>query len=210
MNIGLDRLRKIAITVLVVIVTGAMLDSFIESFHGLYLWATGHRVHGYFAYTWPLMIDSFLLSGEIILLTSAIGSGTKKTRSLGWFMTLGGLAASVMANGGQVGAHAALTDHATGAVPPLAAFASMVAAISLIKQTVTAAEPTLEAVCMHTVGGSSEADIKNAYLHGRDCLGKTVDAQRLADAYRTPLPVVQTIVNKIKQQEVIRRATAGV
>lgn len=139
MNKGLGRLRAVAVWVLGSIVTMAMVVSFVESYHGLYLWASRHKVTGVFAYSWPIMVDAFLLSGEIVLLTSAIGGWPKRTRTLGWFMSLGGLTASVLANAGQVGSQAAITDHITGAVPPLAAFASMVAALSLIKQTVATA-----------------------------------------------------------------------
>lgn len=144
MNKGLTRLRTIAVWVLGSIVSLAMVVSFVESYHGLYLWAVRHKVVGIFAFSWPVMVDAFLLSGEIVLLTAAIGAWSKRTRLLGWSMSLGGLTASVLANAGQVGAHASVTDHITGAVPPLAAFASMVAALSLIKQTVASAPVDVE------------------------------------------------------------------
>lgn len=136
---GLSRLRIAAVWTLGGLVNLAMVVSFTESYHGLYLWATGHKVTGLFGYAWPLMVDAFLLSGEIVLLTSAIGAWPRKTRLLGWTMSLGGLTASVLANAGQVGAHASISDHVTAAVPPVAAMASMVAAISIIKQTVSVA-----------------------------------------------------------------------
>lgn len=144
MTKGLGRLRTVAVWVLGSIVNMAMVVSFTESYRGLYLWATGHKVDGIFAYSWPIMIDAFSLAGEIVLLTSAIGAWPKKTRLLGWTMSLGGLAASIIANSGHVGAHATTADHVTAAVPPVAAMASMVAAISIIKQMVQTAEAVTE------------------------------------------------------------------
>jgi hypothetical protein len=62
--------RSAALAAISIIVLAASLVSFAESYRGLFEWASGHGLHGFWAYAWPLQIDSFLAVGELGLIVA--------------------------------------------------------------------------------------------------------------------------------------------
>jgi hypothetical protein len=57
--------RSGALAAIAVLVAGALLVSFAESYRGLYLWA--HGLGGLWAVAWPLQVDTFIAVGELAL-----------------------------------------------------------------------------------------------------------------------------------------------
>ena len=136
------RIEKAALWALGLIVVAAEAAAFAESYTGLKSWATGHRVdEGWTAYAWPLQVDAYILAGEILLLVAAIRQWPLRVRVTGWAISGSGLAVSVAANAGHVGHDASWTDHATAAVPPIAAMAGLVAALITIKHLTALSTP---------------------------------------------------------------------
>jgi hypothetical protein len=54
--------------------------------------------------------------------------------------------------------------------------------------------------CPHVAEGGVEAAIKQAFLHGRDCLGQEPSIRGLADSFQFPRPQVAAIVNPLKPE----------
>jgi hypothetical protein len=137
MTPALARIKTGALWLLGAIVLAADVTAFAESYNGLREWALDHRLHGGWATAWPLQVDAFILAGEILMLLAAIYGWTHRARMLGWVMAGGGLTASIVWNAGHVGPAASDADHITAAVPPIAAMAGLVVALSVVKHIVT-------------------------------------------------------------------------
>jgi hypothetical protein len=129
-----------ALWALGLIVLAASVTAFAESYNGLRKWAEQHRVTGVWADIWPLQVDAFIAAGELTLLLSALYRWPFRVRTLAWTVSLTGLAVSVACNAGHVGHRASVADHLTAALPPVAAIAGLVIALSVIKQ-VTLMDP---------------------------------------------------------------------
>ena len=113
---GITRLRKAAIIAIGVLVAAASLVSFAESYRGLYLWASHHRLHGAWAVAWPLQVDVFIAVGELALFVALADRWAVRSRLLAWAVTVGGLAASVAGNVGHIaGTDVASRAHRGGA-----------------------------------------------------------------------------------------------
>jgi hypothetical protein len=123
-----------ALWVLGMIVMAASVTAFAESYNGLRKWAEQHRVTGIWADIWPLQVDAFIAAGELTLLLSALYLWPMRVRVLAWTVSLTGLAVSIICNAGHVGHKASIADHLTAALPPVAAIAGLVIALSVIKQ----------------------------------------------------------------------------
>jgi hypothetical protein len=123
-----------ALWALGLIVLAASVTAFAESYNGLRKWAEQHRVTGVWADIWPLQVDAFIAAGELTLLLSALYTWPFRVRTLAWTVSLTGLAVSVACNAGHVGHRASIADHLTAALPPVAAIAGLVIALSVIKQ----------------------------------------------------------------------------
>jgi hypothetical protein len=139
-----------ALWALGLIVLAASVTAFAESYNGLRKWAEQHRVTGIWADIWPLQVDAFIAAGELTLLLSALYMWPFRVRILAWTVSLTGLAVSVVCNAGHVGHRASVADHLTAALPPVAAIAGLVIALSVIKQ-VTQMNPHNERLLARTV-----------------------------------------------------------
>jgi hypothetical protein len=123
-----------ALWALSLIVMAASATAFAESYNGLCKWAEQHRVTGMWADIWPLQVDAFIAAGELTLLLSALYLWPMRVRILAWTVSLVGLAVSIICNAGHVGTLASISDHLTAALPPVAAIAGLVIALSVMKQ----------------------------------------------------------------------------
>lgn len=61
--------------------------SFAESYRGLYLWASGHGLHGTWAAGWPLQLDAFIAVGELALLVGLADRWRRRDRISAWAVT---------------------------------------------------------------------------------------------------------------------------
>ena len=129
--------RMAALVAISVLVAGASLVSFAESYRGLYLWAHEHGLHGVWAAAWPLQVDIFIAVGELALFVALADGWSKRSRIGAWLVTLGGLAVSVAGNVGHVATHT-LAVRATAAVPPLAAASALAVGLGVLKRVVAA------------------------------------------------------------------------
>ena len=125
--------RRAALVTIAVLVAGASLVSFAESYHALYLWAARHGAGGNWALIWPAMVDVFIAVGELSLFVAMIDRWQSRDRALAWVVTLAGLAVSVAGNVGHVASGAA-ADRVTAAVPPLAATAALAVGLGVLKR----------------------------------------------------------------------------
>ncbi len=132
--------RRAALVAITVLVAGASLVSFAESYHALYLWAARHGAGGDWALIWPAMVDVFIAVGELSLFVAMIDRWEPRNRALAWGVTLAGLAVSVAGNIGHV-ASPALSSRATAAVPPLAATAALAVGLGVLKRVARQAAP---------------------------------------------------------------------
>ncbi|MBO2454414.1 DUF2637 domain-containing protein [Actinomadura barringtoniae] len=123
-----------ALWALSLIVMAASATAFAESYNGLRKWAEQHRVTGMWADIWPLQVDAFIAAGELTLLLSALYLWPMRVRVLAWTVSLVGLSVSIICNAGHVGTLASISDHLTAALPPVAAIAGLVIALSVMKQ----------------------------------------------------------------------------
>ena len=130
-----------ALVAISVLVAGASLVSFAESYRGLYLWAHQHGLHGVWAAAWPLQVDIFIAVGELALFVALADGWSKRSRIGAWLVTLGGLAVSVAGNVGHVATHT-LAVRATAAVPPLAAASALAVGLGVLKRVVAAHHQT--------------------------------------------------------------------
>ncbi|MQY09876.1 DUF2637 domain-containing protein [Actinomadura macrotermitis] len=143
MTPALARIRLGALWGLGLIVAVADSVAFAESYAGLRAWSLDHGLRGFWANAWPLQVDTFILAGEIVLLVAAICHYGPRLRALGWALSGVGVSASIYWNAGHVGPGATVADHVTAAVPPIAAMAGLVAALSIIKHMVTSPAPVM-------------------------------------------------------------------
>jgi hypothetical protein len=120
----------VAITVLDLLATAV---SFGESWDALYRWATGHGLSGFWAFVFPLQIDTFIAMGELALFIAILDHWNPQTRIWAWVSTFGGLAVSMVGNVGHVHGHPG-SWQATAAVPPLAAMAGMFIGFQVLKR----------------------------------------------------------------------------
>lgn len=129
--------RRLALASITLLVSGASLVSFGESYRGLYLWAHQHGLSGAWAALWPVQVDVFIAVGELALFVALADRWAPRSRTAAWLVTLAGLAVSVAGNVGHVTGHA-LTVRATAAVPPLAAASALAVGLGVLKRVVEA------------------------------------------------------------------------
>lgn len=129
--------RRVALVAIAMLVCSASLVSFAESYRGLFEWAAGHGAPGVWAYTWPIMVDTFIAVGELSLFVALADRWSVRSRLAAWTVTVLGLGVSIAGNIGHVASHD-LASRATGAIPPIAAAASLTVALSTLKRVVGA------------------------------------------------------------------------
>jgi uncharacterized protein DUF2637 len=127
--------RRAALAAIAVLVAGASLVSFAESYRGLYLWAHAHGLAGIWSVIWPLQVDVFIAVGELALFVALADQWPSRSRTAAWAVTLGGLAVSVAGNVGHIAGHS-LADRATAAIPPLAAASALAVGLGVLKRVV--------------------------------------------------------------------------
>lgn len=109
--------------------------SLTESYRALYVWATNHQVFGAYGYIWPILIDSFIIIGELALFVGMTDRWSVRARVFPWAVTLTGLAVSITGNVG----HVHTTDiwtRLTAAVAPVVAWASLTVGLGVLKRVI--------------------------------------------------------------------------
>lgn len=134
----MDRWVAGAQRLVAVVIVAATTVALAQSYRGLVDWALAHQVPPPWAQAWPLMVDSFLIVGELRLFIAAARGASWWVRVWTWTVTLGGLAISVGGNVGHLG-HADAASRATAAVPPLAAAVALGIGLGLVKASAAAA-----------------------------------------------------------------------
>ncbi|MEU8304405.1 DUF2637 domain-containing protein [Actinomadura sp. NPDC048955] len=115
-----------AIAFMAAAVLTATAGGFAQSYAGLYHWALEHGLRGWKAESFPLLVDLFIIVGELGLFLLAIDAFVIKRRALmSWLdfclpltIALAGWTASLIFNVGHVG-HKTFSFQATAAVPPI-------------------------------------------------------------------------------------------
>jgi Protein of unknown function (DUF2637) len=127
--------RTLALWAAAVVVAAATSVALAESYRALYLWADGHGVHGGWAAAWPLMVDSFVVAGELAVFLGTVDEWEWRPRAYAWLVIVGGLMISVAGNIGHQPS-ATRADRLTFALPPLAAFIGLTIGVGILKRTV--------------------------------------------------------------------------
>jgi Protein of unknown function (DUF2637) len=118
--------RGVAVTVMAVAVVTATAGGFAQSYSGLYNWALEHGLTGWKAESFPLLVDLFVIVGELGLFLLAIDAFVLHRRHLlSWvdfclplFIATAGWTASLIFNVGHV-VNRQFSYQATAAVPPI-------------------------------------------------------------------------------------------
>jgi hypothetical protein len=138
---ALKATRNIVRTVTVVTMGTAVIvataDGFAQSYAGLYNWGIDHRLTGWKADSFPLLIDLFVLVGELGLFLLAIDGHKVRKSWLSWVdllipasVAVAGWGVSLWFNIGHVrsidGVPVSFDDKVTAGVPPVAAMIGLV------------------------------------------------------------------------------------
>ncbi|TDB86616.1 DUF2637 domain-containing protein, partial [Actinomadura sp. 7K534] len=115
-----------AIAFMATAVVTATAGGFAQSYAGLYHWALEHGLRGWKAESFPLLVDLFIIVGELGLFLLAIDAFVLHRRALmSWLdfclplsIALAGWTASLIFNVGHVG-QKSFSYQATAAVPPI-------------------------------------------------------------------------------------------
>ncbi|GEM_PF-2326444 len=118
--------RWAAVAVMAAAVLTATASGFAQSYAGLYHWALDHGLSGWKAQSFPLLVDLFIIVGELGLFLLAIDAYVIHRRNmLSWLdfclpltIAMAGWTASLIFNVGHVGT-AKFSYQATAAVPPI-------------------------------------------------------------------------------------------
>jgi hypothetical protein len=119
------------------IACGATIAALALSYRNQFNFATQHANYPvWLAWVFPLMIDSFVVSGEIRLFSATARREPLRIRLWAWFLTLSGLAVSVVFGVAHVDWSALGTagPKLAAAVAPLAAAASLGTGLGLVKR----------------------------------------------------------------------------
>jgi hypothetical protein len=174
--------RLAALIAVTVLVSGASLVSFAESYRGLYLWAAHHGLSGLWAALWPVQVDVFIAVGELSLFVALADRWAPRSRTAAWLVTVAGLAVSVAGNVGHV-AGRSLTVHATAAIPPLAAASALAVGLGVLKRVV---ETHHRAAASGTVSSPVPTGNENAAemaLRATLAAGNPYSSNQLADKF---------------------------
>ena len=125
--------RVITVIILGVAVSIATADGFAQSYSGLYRWALEHQLSGWKAQSFPLLVDLFVLCGELGLFLLALdGHKLTKRPSLSWVdlfiptaVASAGWGVSLWFNVGHV-QNASFDDKVTAGVPPVTAMIGLI------------------------------------------------------------------------------------
>jgi hypothetical protein len=127
-----NAVRVATVIIMIAIVAIATADGFAQSYSGLYEWALLHKLSGWKADSFPLLVDLFILVGELGLFLLALdGYRLRKRSVLAWTDLL--FPAAVAAAGWGVSLwfnvnhipNATTEDKVTAGVPPVAAMVGL-------------------------------------------------------------------------------------
>jgi Protein of unknown function (DUF2637) len=104
------------------------------SYRGLYDFATQHGGYPRWAAAiFPLIIDSFVVLGELRLFSATLRKESVRIKLWAWTLTLGGLIVSMAGNVAHVGLAATWDMKLAAAAAPLAAAASLTTGLGILK-----------------------------------------------------------------------------
>lgn len=123
--------HRVTIGLMAVAVVAVTIDGFAQSYAGLYGWAIEHGLTGWKAMSFPLLVDAFILIGELGLFALALeGHRVTKDKRLSWVdlavpvgIAVVGWSVSLAFNVGHVDHE--LSDQLTAAVPPVASMVGL-------------------------------------------------------------------------------------
>lgn len=142
----------ITLGLMAVVVLGATVDGFAQSWAALYGWAIEHGLHGWKAMAFPGLIDAFILVGELGLFALALeGHRVVKGSKLSWLdlalpggVAAAGWAVSLGFNIGHVDQE--FTDQLTAGVPPIASMLGLLILLRTLHRLVTRPPVAVEQV----------------------------------------------------------------
>ncbi len=142
----------ITLGLMAVVVLGATIDGFAQSWAALYGWAIEHGLHGWKAMAFPGLIDAFILVGELGLFALALeGHRVTKASKLSWVdlalpggVATAGWAVSLGFNIGHVDQE--FTDQLTAGVPPIASMLGLLILLRTLHRLVTRPPVAVEQV----------------------------------------------------------------
>lgn len=131
LNFTRNAVRLVTVVLMIGIVAIATADGFAQSYSGLYEWALLHKLEGWKADTFPLLVDLFILVGELGLFLLALDGYRLRKSFLAWTDIL--FPAAVAAAGWGVSLwfnvnhipDATTEDKVTAGVPPVAAMVGL-------------------------------------------------------------------------------------
>lgn len=129
----LARTVRLLLRLLATIIVAVTVVCFAQSYRQLLDWATRHRIPLWIAPAWPIMLDAFIIVGEIVLFISIVRDWPKRTRVLAWGMSIAGLVASVAAQWLYLPDGASWWDRGTAVVAPLGATLGLAAGLVVLK-----------------------------------------------------------------------------
>lgn len=126
-----NAVRVTTVIIMVSIVGIATADGFAQSYSGLYEWALLHKLSGWKAETFPLLVDLFILVGELGLFLLAIDGYKVRASFLSWTdivfpaaVATAGWGVSLWFNVNHI-PNATTEDKVTAGVPPVAAMVGL-------------------------------------------------------------------------------------
>lgn len=145
--------RWAAITFMAAAVLTATAGGFAQSYAGLFHWALEHGLRGWKAESFPLLVDLFIIVGELGLFLLAIDAFVLQRRHLlSWLdfclplaIAMAGWTASLIFNVGHVG-HRSFSYQATAAVPPIVSMLGLFVLLRTLHRYVQRPEPPKPAV----------------------------------------------------------------
>jgi hypothetical protein len=130
----MERLRTLALGMIITLNAIATVVSFGESYFGLYRWATEHGVAGFWGGVWPMMVDLIILVAEAALFVAHHDKWKTRHKAWLWSVMFTALGVSTGANTGHVHSTDYLS-HLTAALPPVALMFTMTVGFGVMKRT---------------------------------------------------------------------------
>jgi hypothetical protein len=130
----MERLRNLALGMIVVLNVIATVTAFGESYAGLYRWAFEHNNTGFWGAVWPLMVDLIVLVAEAGLFVAHHDKWMNRHKAWLWFVMFTALGVSIGGNTGHVHSTDWLS-HLTAALPPVALMFTMTVGFGVMKRT---------------------------------------------------------------------------
>ncbi|MFB4300664.1 DUF2637 domain-containing protein [Actinomadura sp. NTSP31] len=133
--------HRASIVLIAVAVIAVTTDGFAQSYAGLYRWALEHHLTEWKAQSFPLLVDLFVLVGELALFSLALEGHRLKKNGLAWVdaalpfgIATAGWGVSLVFNVGAAGHE--FSDRATAAVPPVASMLGLLVLLRTLHRLV--------------------------------------------------------------------------